>query len=107
MNSSIENFLDVCSGISPDYTLVPPASSIIDLSNNSWTLSNGYIYINGNQLSGSFNVTMLVWIGELVYQLTSSGSWYNYIDSAWNSISNPFGTSTDTTLAPPALYIID
>lgn len=95
---------------SPDGTTVPPASSIVDNSANVWTLSGGYVYLNGAKMKGPYNVATLLWYGGFVYQENTSKAFYKWTGSAW--VYTPLdprlgGVSADGTAIPPAPYIID
>jgi hypothetical protein len=63
-------------GTSADGTTIPSASYIIDKSSNMWTLANGFIYKNGVKDPGSYNVSMLLWFGGLIYQAGTGGQFY-------------------------------
>jgi hypothetical protein len=63
-------------GPSADGTAIPPASYIIDKSNNIWTLSNGYIYKNSVKDPYSYNVSLLLWYGGLIFQSGTGGQFY-------------------------------
>ncbi|OLL30910.1 hypothetical protein BTH42_14090 [Burkholderia sp. SRS-W-2-2016] len=63
-------------GVSADGTTLPSASYIIDKSNNIWTLSAGYIYRNSVKDPYSYNVSLLLWYGGLIYQSGTGGQFY-------------------------------
>ena len=63
-------------GTSADGTTIPPASYIIDKSNNIWTVSNGFIYKNNVKDPYSYNVSLLLWYGGLIYQSGTGGQFY-------------------------------
>ncbi|MDG0022924.1 hypothetical protein [Trinickia sp. Y13] len=63
-------------GTSADGTTIPPASYIIDKQNNQWTLSGGYIYKNGVKDPYSYNVSLLLWYGGMIYQKGTGGQFY-------------------------------
>src|SRR5216683_8109955 len=63
-------------GTSADGTAIPPASYIIDKSNNIWTVSNGYIYKNTVKDPYSYNVSLLLWYGGMIYQSGTGGQFY-------------------------------
>lgn len=77
-------------GTSADGTTIPPASYIIDKSNVQWTLSNGYIYKNGVRDPSSYNVSLLLWYGSLVYQCGTGGQFYVWGPSGkWIKCADP------------------
>ncbi|MGG1943840.1 hypothetical protein AB1286_03405 [Trinickia sp. NRRL B-1857] len=63
-------------GTSADGTAIPPAPYIIDKQNNQYTLSNGYIYKNGVKDPYSYNVSLLLWYGGMIYQEGTGGQFY-------------------------------
>src|SRR5260370_6924342 len=63
-------------GTSADGTAIPPASYIIDKSNNIWTVSNGYIYKNSVKDPYSYNVSLLLCYGGMIYQSGTGGLVY-------------------------------
>ncbi|MGF6544044.1 glycoside hydrolase family 26 protein [Paraburkholderia youngii] len=73
---------------SPDGTTIPPASSIIDASGNTWTVKNGVIYQGSAKAGFSQNVTLLLLYGGKIYQ-SAYGSWWVWSGSTWNTSSDP------------------
>jgi hypothetical protein len=61
---------------SADGTTIPPAPYIIDNSGVEWTVTNGLIFKNGVQDPGSYNVSLLLWYGGMMYQSGSGGQFY-------------------------------
>ena len=90
-------------------TTVPPASSLTDSTGAVWTLSSGYIYKDGVKDAHSYNVKMLLWYNNYVYQQNTSGQFYQYTGSSWAKCFDPrLGTvSADGTVVPPAAAITD
>jgi hypothetical protein len=77
-------------GTSADGTAIPPAPYIIDKANNQWTLSNGYIYKNGIKDAVSYNVSLLLWFGGLIYQEGTGGHFYVRSPSGtWKPCADP------------------
>ncbi|MGF6853343.1 hypothetical protein [Paraburkholderia sp. CI3] len=66
---------------SPNGTTMPSASSIIDWTGGTWTLSNGVIYLNGVVVGLNYNVTLVLWYGGQIYCCNTSGQWYVNVDS--------------------------
>lgn len=62
--------------ISADGTVIPSASSIVDKLLNVWTLNNGFIYKNGVKDKDSYNVSLLLWYGGMIYQRGTGGQFY-------------------------------
>ena len=96
--------------ISPDDTMTPTnASYIIDRSNNQWTVSSGYIYKNGVKDPYSYNVQMLLWFQNNIYQENTKGQFYlyNYSNGTWSGVPDPRKVSISGTTVPSASYIID
>ncbi|WP_206951835.1 hypothetical protein [Trinickia acidisoli] len=61
---------------STDGTVIPSATSLVDRIGNVWTLANGYIYKNGVKDKDSYNVTLLLWYGGMIYQRGTGGQFY-------------------------------
>ncbi len=106
---------------SPDGTLVPPATQILDTQGAVWTMNGGAILRNGVSAAGGSGVSML-WSGGSIYVLGSQGgSWWKWLGTGWTNVGStqpggtvtpppppPAGTpSADGTLVPPATQIVD
>lgn len=77
-------------GTSVDGTAIPPATYLIDKSNNYWTMSNGAVYKNGVQDRAAPSATLLLWFGGLFYLQTSNGQFYvRTLMGAWLTCSDP------------------
>jgi hypothetical protein len=63
-------------GTSLDGTAIPPATYIIDKSSNLWTLANGSVCKNGVKDTSTFNVSLLLWYGAMLYHCGSGGQFY-------------------------------
>ncbi|GAA3121941.1 hypothetical protein JOF29_006689 [Kribbella aluminosa] len=74
---------------SPDGTTIPSATSITDNGGNVWTLSGGVIYRNGGTVGNTFNVTVLLWYGGMVYHCGTGGQWYVVLNDAWLKCADP------------------
>ncbi|CAG9231750.1 conserved hypothetical protein [Paraburkholderia sabiae] len=90
-------------------TTMPPASSIVDNSGNTWTLSGGSVYRNGAKAGNTYNVSLVLFIGGVIYHQGTGSQFYAWNGSAWNASNDPRlgGTSADGTTIPSASYIID
>jgi hypothetical protein len=62
--------------VSTDGTVIPSATAIVDKFLNVWTLSNGFIYKNGVKDKDSYNVSLLLWYGGMIYQCGTGGQFY-------------------------------
>ena len=109
---------------SPEGTLVPPASQIVDAQGAVWTLGGSAILRNGLSAAGGSGVNLL-WSGGSIYALGShGGSWWRWLGAGWTNVgtAHPGGTvtpppppppppagtpSADGTLVPPAPQIVD
>lgn len=92
-------------GISADGTAIPPAARIIDKSNNIWTLSNGYIYKNNVKDPYSYNVSLLLWYGGMIYQSGTGGQFYVLtFNGNWLPCADP---RIAAVAAPGAFYGIN
>ena len=60
-------------------TTMPPASSIVDNSGNTWTLSGGSVYRNGAKAGNTYNVSLVLFIGGVIYHQGTGSQFY-----AWN-----------------------
>jgi hypothetical protein len=98
-----------------DGTTVPPASSIIDNSGNSWGVVGGVVKENGANAGSSNGVTLLLWYRGKIYQKNSWNNWWGW-DGTWGTqlagdprslVPRPPAVSLDGTTVPPASSIID
>ena len=77
-------------GTSADGTTIPSAAYIIDKSNNVWTVSNGYIYKNNVKDPSSYNVSLLLWYGALIFQSGTGGQFFVFTcDGNWLPCTDP------------------
>jgi len=74
---------------SPDGTTVPPATSITDKSGVVWTVVNQVIYRNGATVGNTYNVTLLLWYGGLIFHRGTGGQFFVCVDLAWLPVSDP------------------
>lgn len=74
---------------SPDGTTIPSASSITDNGGHVWTVSNGVIYRDGGTVGDTYNVSVLLWYGGMVYHCGTGGQWYVVLGSIWRPCSDP------------------
>lgn len=74
---------------SPDGTTIPSATSITDNGGHVWTVSNGVIYRDGAAMSGTYNVSVLLWYGGMVYHCGTGGQWYVVLGSVWRPCTDP------------------
>lgn len=84
---------------SPDGTAIPPATSFTDNGGNVWTLSGGVIYRNGGTVGNTYNVTVLLWYGGMVYHCGTGGQWYVVLNDTWRPCTDPRVSLS----APPGL----
>ncbi|WP_348786443.1 hypothetical protein [Leifsonia sp. NPDC080035] len=98
---------------SPDGTTIPSASSITDNGGAVWTLSGGVIHRNGATVGNTYNVTLLLWYGGMIYHSGTGGQWYVCLNDVWLKVTDPriplsapagmmYGVNThhDTALSP-------
>lgn len=99
-----------------DGTTIPSAASITDNGGAVWTLSGGVIYRNGATVGNTYNVTVLLWYGGMVYHSGTGGQWYVCLNDVWLKVTDPrvalaapagmmYGVNThyDTALSPVAV----
>jgi hypothetical protein len=86
---------------SPDGTVTPPATSIVDSTGNTWTLLSSRVTKNGASVAtGSPNpLTLLLWFGGMIYAQNSAGTWYKNSGSSWATTTDP-RTNTSTASTP-------
>jgi hypothetical protein len=101
---------------SPDGTTIPSAASITDNGGHVWTLSGGVIYRDGATVGNTYNVSLLLWYGGMVYHCGTGSQWYVVLGSVWRPCSDPriplsapagsmYGVNVhrDTALTPAAV----
>jgi hypothetical protein len=74
---------------SPDGTTIPSAVSITDNAGSVWTVSGGVIYRDGNTVGTTFNVSVLLWYGGMIYHCGSGAQWYVCLNSGWLPVTDP------------------
>ncbi|GAA1591580.1 hypothetical protein GCM10009804_54750 [Kribbella hippodromi] len=74
---------------SPDGTTIPSATSITDNGGAVWTVSGGVIYRNGGTVGNTYNVSVLLWYGGMVYHCGTGGQWYVCLNSTWLKVTDP------------------
>jgi hypothetical protein len=84
-------------------TATPPASSIVDVLGNVWTVSNAYVYENGTQDPNAHDVSMLIFYSNSIYQKDKSGSFYKWTGASWDKCDDPqlIGTASANNTATP------
>ncbi len=67
------------------------------------------MYKNGSPAGTTSNVSLILWIGGVVYHETSGSQFYQWSGTGWVWCNDPRlgGTSADGTMIPPASYLID
>jgi hypothetical protein len=99
-------------GTSPDGTLVPPASQIVDGSGAIWTIgANGAILRNGVQAAGGLG-TKILWSAGTIYVLGTDSNWWQWTGSSWTNVGpvqpgTVINSSPNGTTVPPANQIVD
>ncbi|HXW72823.1 MAG TPA: hypothetical protein VEK34_15595 [Methylocella sp.] len=90
-------------------TTIPPATQIVDASNNVWTVgTNGICYENGVQPGGCANVTELLYYQGNIYANTTAYGWFLFNGTSWAAIAGtPTTPSASGTTIPPAPQIVD
>lgn len=61
---------------SADGVVIPTVGSILDRRGNVWTVKNGFVFRNGIQDKDSYNVSLLLWYGGMIYQRGTGGQFY-------------------------------
>lgn len=74
---------------SPDGTTIPSATSITDNGGSVWTVSNGVIHRDGGTVGNTYNVSVLLWYGGMIYHCGTGGQWYVCLDSIWRPCTDP------------------
>ncbi len=62
--------------VSADGAVIPSVASIVDHLANVWTVNGGFIYKNGVKDKDSYNVSLLLWYGGMIYQCGTGGQFY-------------------------------
>ena len=101
--------------VSPDGTVVPTVSQIIDGSGAVWTIgAGGVILRNGTSAAGGLG-SQILWKSNNIYVFGVDGNWWQWTGSGWINVgrTTPGGTSTgspsaDGTIVPTtASQIVD
>lgn len=70
-------------------TSIPPAKSIIDNLGNTWSVQNQVIYLNGVADQRTYNVTLLLWLNNMLYHQGTHDQFYQWVGSTWIACMNP------------------
>ena len=71
---------------SPNGTVVPPASQIVDNLGNVWTIGNNQTILrNGTQASGGVG-SKILWTSGTIYVLGTDSNWWQWTGSGWNNV---------------------
>ena len=97
-------------GASPDGTMVPTATQIVDAVGAVWTIgANGAILRNGVQAGGGWG-SKILWKNATIYVLGIDSSWWQWTGSGWINVGTTVpggGASPDGTTVPTATQIVD
>lgn len=74
---------------SPDGTTIPSATSITDNGGNVWTVDGGVIHRNGGTVGNTYNVSLLLWYGGMVYHVGTGGQFYVVNAEVWRPCTDP------------------
>jgi YVTN family beta-propeller protein len=91
-------------------TTIPSAPQIVDSNLDTWTLSGGQAYVNGN-VTPSSEVILLLSYGGIVFQENIHHDWWLWDSSSgiqsWVASSDPRVISPSGTTIPAATQIVD
>jgi hypothetical protein len=93
------------SGVSPDGTLVPTVSQIVDNSGAVWTIdANSLILRNGSSVLG-WSGSKILWKSSVIYVLGTDNNWWQWTGSSWVNVGpmTPGGTTGGSTSADGAM----
>jgi len=79
----------VASTASPDGWVSPTATSITDNSGAVWTIVNEVIYRNGATVGDTYNVSLLLWYGGLIFHKGTAGQFFVCSNLAWLPVTDP------------------
>jgi len=96
---------------SPDGTLVPVASQIIDGQGAVWTIGSGAAILRNGVLAASGYGSKILWSGGTIYVLGTDSNWWKWLGGGWTNVGGAqpgtTGASPDGTTVPTAAQIID
>ena len=87
-------------------TTIPSAPQIVDSNLDTWTLSGGQAYVNGN-VTPSSEVILLLSYGGIVFQENIHHDWWVWRTGAWVATPAPTPASASGTTIPSASQIVD
>ena len=98
---------------SPDGTMVPTASQIIDSAGAVWTIGSDAVILRNNQLTGGYG-TKILWTGDTIYVFGTDSNWWQWTGAGWINVggatpggNTTSGVSADGTMVPTASQIVD
>jgi cellulase (glycosyl hydrolase family 5) len=71
------------------------AGALYDYGGNTWTLSRGVVYENGQKAGYSANVVELAFVNGRIYQENSAGGWWDWVNHTWVAAKSPFTSGTN------------
>ena len=74
---------------SPDGWAMPYATSLTDNNGAVWTVVNEVIYRNGATVGDTYNVTLLLWYGGLIYHRGTGGQFFVCTNLVWLPVTDP------------------
>jgi hypothetical protein len=75
-------------------TMIPSSTQIVDRALNVWTVNGGVINKGGKAAGYSANVSLLLYVGDTVYQQNKSCLWWSWNGRTWVATGNPSAGTT-------------
>jgi subtilisin family serine protease len=96
---------------SPDGTVVPPASQIVDAQGAVWTIGAGQTILRNGQHAAAGYGSQILWTNSAIYVFGTDGNWWKWTGGGWTNVGGTPGggpgTSPNGTTVPPASQIVD
>ena len=97
-------------GPSPDGTVLPPASQIVDAQGGVWTIGPGQLILRDGQSAASGYGSQILWSNGSIF-VFGDHSWWRWSGNGWTNVGGAPGGSTGAspngTAVPPAPEIVD
>ncbi|MDQ6868656.1 MAG: hypothetical protein M3178_09720 [Pseudomonadota bacterium] len=79
--------------VSANGATITGAGALYDSGGNTWTLSGGVVYENGQKAGATANVAELAYVNGLIYQQNSAGGWWDWVNNTWSGTTSPLAPS--------------
>jgi hypothetical protein len=85
--------------------MIPSATQLIDSEGDVWTVAGGVISLNGVAQTETRKVTLLLYVGGVIYQENINCMWWRWTNNAWVATSQPAAAGIAACSSPHATTV--